>query len=127
MDCGKRIGFVCIDSIAICNYAVVFRILLSIRKSHNIPTYPTFFFILLPQHQPQNYDQAVEDYKARHPEEERMMMSADEKLEEAIADAMKRQKAENEEALRRMEAKAAINSEFILEMSEDSITAGDWA
>ena len=86
------------------------------------------FFILLPQQQqPQNYDQAVEDYKARHPEEERMMMSADEKLEEAIADAMKRQKAENEEALRRMEAKAAINSEFILEMSEDSITAGDWA
>lgn len=74
-----------------------------------------------------NYDQAVEDYKARHPEEERMMMSADEKLEEAIADAMKRQKAENEEALRRMETKAAINSEFILEMSEDSITAGDWA
>ena len=56
-----------------------------------------------------------------------MMMSADEKLEEAIADAMKRQKAENEEALRRMETKAAINSEFILEMSEDSITAGDWA
>lgn len=43
----------------------------------------------------QNYDQAVEDYKARHPEEERMMMSADEKLEEAISDAMARQEAEN--------------------------------
>jgi len=74
-----------------------------------------------------NYDQAVEEYKARHPEEERVMMSADEKLEEAIADAMARQQAENEEALRRMETKAAIDSEFLLEMSEESITAGDWA
>jgi len=55
------------------------------------------------------------------------MMSADEKLEEAIADAMARQQAENEEALRRMEVKAAIDSEFLLEMSEQSITAGDWA
>ena len=79
------------------------------------------------QTNPQNYDQAVEEYKARHPEEERVMMSADEKLEEAIADAMARQQAENEEALRRMEVKAAIDSEFLLEMSEQSITAGDWA
>lgn len=90
-----------------------------ISFSQSTTTYPTT--------KTQNYDQAVEDYKARHPEEERLMMSADEKLEEAIADAMTRQKAENEEALRRMEAKAAINSEFVLEMSEDSITAGDWA
>lgn len=55
-------------------------------------------------------------------------MTADEKLQEAIAEAMNRQDAENEEALKRMEAKTAyLNSEFVLEMSEDSITAPDWA
>ena len=42
MDCPNELVFVfvCIDSIAICNYAIVFRIMVSIRKSQNILTCP---------------------------------------------------------------------------------------
>lgn len=80
----------------------------------------------------QKYEQAIADYKERNPQffEEGggMMMSSDEKLEDAIAEAMEKQKRENEEALARMEAKT---SEFVLdelEMTPESIPAGsDWA
>ena len=84
----------------------------------------SFFHFLLPIAAHQKYDKAVEDYKAKHPEDPAFLKTADEKLQDAIADAIARQDEENEAALQRMEART---SEFVLEMSEDSITAPDWA